>query len=462
MKTEKPKASDRLRDAPKRIALAVSLCAVGLTAVAQSVDEDASPSRLTVSAGGQVGTDAAILTSADLRVIRQTRTQQLTFNLSGSVIAYEDDGFEPVLSSPTARLSYSHDGGPVQLTTAFSYAKTSVDGVTSSAEAADGLSPSDFLDDDGERIDRSAQLGLEFGARSRFGTTINLSYSDVTFEDTTSTALFDSQTVTADIGFRLDVTDVFQLRPGYSFQEVDRDNLEQTLTTRQIAQIAATYQINPVTSVDATLALTRIETTENDALSGLRETQVKDGAGFQLGATLTRKTGDMRLQYGRNVETDNNVDSLTFSHTLELSRTQQLDYSIGVASYGDETAVIGSLGYAQALKNGQFSLGFDQSVTQTDTDETAVSTTLTGRYQTALTARGDLLAGIELSRLDTTDPAESDFDSVNLSVGYRHTLNRDWSVDTSLAHNVARQDGVETNSTTNLSLSLNRTFSLFR
>ena len=460
------KVGKRWRGLSKKVTSAILLSAVGLSAVAQSNDGQDNPSQLNVSFGAQLGDDTGITTAVDLAILRQTRTQTLAFDLSGRVTAFEADDYDLILTDPRARLSYSVEGSPISLNAALSYGQSRVDGVTSQAELADGLSESDFVDDTGTRVDVSGRVAAEFGARAPFGATVELGFSDTTYRDTTSTELVDRESRFATVSLRMDVTPVFQVGPTYSISRAEFADADETVQVRQTLGVKLTYQLNPVTTLDGVLNWSEIETTETVATTtgaGGRVTTAVEGAGIDIGATILQRNGQMRFGYQRSLLASGNFDRLSFSRQHALSPVQKISYGVGVVRYGEGgTGFTGNLDFEQDLRNGTLGFSFSQNVSETEQNEIAVARQVGARYSTALTTVGTLEASANWSSFERPEASGSDYSSVNLSVGYRHQLTRDWFAGVRVDHAVVNEDDRETNARTNLSLSINRTISLSR
>lgn len=450
----------RFEQIRKRGVLSIMLCSVGIGAIAQAQTADENPSRLRLSAGAEVSDTPFFFADADLLVARETRSQSLTFAANARIMTLSEDDSEYGIIDPSVRLDYAHETGPLNFNFGYTYALGDVDGQLVLDDPQGQITQDSFILSTGTVTQQTGTIGLEIGRRDPFGARLDLTYSDVSYDDVTDARLNDSTTQGADLSLRFDVTRVFQVNAGLRYSEDDQADALNTTQERTGASIGAVAQVNKVTRANAAISWTQIDTGTDDGAGG-RTTVSEDGYGFDLGVSIDQRNGQWQLAYNREVDVGGSDDRLTLQRSFELTKTQTLSYTVGAIKQGDDISPLGRVTFQQELRNGVIALDASQDGFVTDEGARAISRRISGSYSTELTPRSSLSFAASLASLDYNDPAIDDGRSTQASVTYRHELTRDWDVSASILHEVSVEGAMEENDTA-LSLSLNRDLTLFR
>ncbi len=445
--------------------VAALLSGVGFAALAQGQPDEPEGSRLTLTAGAEAArAGSGLYTGADLLILQQTRSQTFAFQLSGNVALVSDGDFARSIETPSASLRYRNDSGPLVFDASYAFQREAVDGLISPGELINGVSQTDFIDDDGFRTSHSASASVAIGTRDPFGANVQLSHQDISYTDTTDTDLIDRQISTAAVDLRFDVNPVLQFTPGVNYSVEDRDDIANTRVERENIRLGFISQVNKVTRVEGALSWSTVETSIDAPVGGGRAATEDESLGVDVAVTLDQRNGQTILSYNRALETTGTVDRLFYRRNMSLSAVQQLSFGAGFSRFGDSDDIgfIGSLTYAQELKNGRIRLVADQSTTVTEDDFNATTLNVSGTYSTDISARGSLSATAQYTDLRIEDPALADRTTASIALNYQHALTPEWDVGAGIRYVKTYRDDVETDNDTTLSVTLSRSISLFR
>ncbi len=434
------------------------LCSAGIGAVAQATDEN--PSVLRLSGGIETEDTTTLFTDADLNIRRATRSQQFQFSINTRLMEVTEDDSDFGIIDPRVDLSYAQQSGPLDFNVGYTYASADVDGQSVLLDGENGLDEDSFIVSTGTRVRQNGSVGIAFGERNPFGARVNLTYGDVSYEDTTDARLYDSTVRGADVSLRFDITRVFSVNAGLGQSTDDREDALNSIEKRRNASLGMTASINKAARLDASVNWNDIDTTTDDG-AGNRVTSTQDGLGFDLGVTIDQRSGQSRFAYSRTVDVGGSDDRLTYRRSMELTKTQSLNYTVGAIKQDSDISFLGSVNFQQELRNGLISLQAGQDGFVTDDGARAISRRVNGSYRTDLTPRSSLSVAASLASLNYDDPIEEDGSSVSASVTYQHDLTRDWSVSASVRH-TRTKEGADTDSDTGLTVRLNRDITLFR
>jgi len=208
-----------------------------------------------------------------------TRSQSLSFALDAALVQDFEDGLSMSVENPSAALSYAIENRQTVFTTDLSYRQSDASGLSEDSDELLGIL---FLDD-GAREDIRGSVGVEFGRDLPFGGTFDLAYQDVSYSDTTSPDLIDTETTSAGLSLRFDIDDRITATLGYDWSKGERDGNRDTLTENLTT--GAQLAISPTLDASISVGLTKILVT-----NGLIETE-SDGLsfGFDLCHFLTPK-----------------------------------------------------------------------------------------------------------------------------------------------------------------------------
>lgn len=452
---------DRLLGWGRKSAVALGLSAIGLNAVAQSSQsEEARASRLVLSAGAAVDDDGeTFFSTASVEINRETRTQALQFVASADV-DFGSDGSVTFPSDPRLSLSYSNTGSPLVFSVGVDYSETELDGLAASDPDDDTIVASDFVIDGGTRISRAANASVTYGTRGPFGATLAFGANDLRYIDATDPRLFDRTGSSANLDFRFDVSRVLQVTAGLGFAQTDNEDSEASLNETRSVSLGFVGQATKVITVDGGVSI--VETTEEiDDGAGGRLSASEEGWAFNLGATLEQRRGNSRFSFAREIESGGRIDRISYQRNLDVSRTQRLSFGFGGSQIdGGDATFEANINFAQSLKNGDVQLSARQTNSFTSTDDPVTTRQLTAQYSRDLSRVSRVSADVQFSSVDYRDGAFEDSESIQIGVGYTHTLTKDWDV-SARTYLTRATDADDENEDIGLSVQINRSFDLF-
>lgn len=443
-------------------ALAVGLSAIGLAAMAQTSNTDgAGASRLVLSAGATIDDAGETLTAGtNLEINRSTRTQRLSFSASAELDFDDGDG-EDFFIDPSVRLSYQHDAGPLLIGLSVGYSETDLDGTIAADAEDDTLVDVDFLQDDGRRVSRFADVDLTIGERAPFGAVLSYSIGDLTYRNVTDPRFFDRAESAIDLSTRFDISPVLQLNAGLGYAKTENEDQLNSIDTTQSARIGFVGQVSKVLTLDGTVSYVETNQTFDD-LFGNRSEVVSDGIAVRIGANLDHRNGSSIFALDRSIQPEGTIDRLTFRHETEVSKTQQLSFGLGASRLDDdETTFEGSLAYQQELKGGAIRIVAQRGSGFSSTDDPLVTQQLSATISRELTATSQISADVRFSSIEYLNNAFEDVTSTEIGVGYRHALTRDWALSGRAYHRIS-EDDIDSTQEQGLSISVERAFELFK
>lgn len=451
----------KLRRVGRYGTMALGLSAVGLTAVAQtSQPNEARSSRLVLSAGGTIDEDGErFFSSASAEINRETRTQSLQFTASTQLDFGLDDG-SPAMTDPRLSLTYRNTGSPLTYVVALNYSESDLDGEIAADPDDETIVASDFVLDTGTRISRSARASLSYGERAPFGVTLNLGINDLRYVDSLDPRLFDRVRTTADLDFRFDVSPVLTVTAGLGYEQTDTQDDDATLSEQNDLTLGFVAQVSKVLTVDGSVSYVETQDTIDDGFGG-RVSTTSDDWGYTIGATLDRPNGAMRLSYSRQIESEGEIDRISFNRSLDLTETQALSFSVGTSRLdGDAEDFEADISYTQRFKASQLQLRAQQVSSFSDTDDPVTTRQISGRYSQELSRVSTISADVSYASLDYLNDAFEDTDSLQFGVTYAHALTSSWDLSTRAYYSQTSDDDGEAESY-GLTVQINKTFDLF-
>ena len=378
--------------------------------------------------------ETSLRSDLELQLRSQTRTQDLSFVISGGVEKGLSDGFEFDLEDPRVALEYSVGSRNTELSFDASFRSSEVD----------DLSVLDFdlatlVDDPGDREDFSTGLALEFGREARFGTIVSLGYSETNFVNTTSSEVIDSTRFEGSVRLRFDLSRTATGFLTTSINDLDRAEGGLDVETRDLIG-SVDVLITP--GLTGAFDLGYREVTRDGTRTGTSE-------GVTFGASLTseRPNGTISAILDSALEETGRRSTFQVNRTLILPRGQ-LSAGIGVSvnSASDSTDPLYNLSYRQALARGGFQFNFSQSFSTTSAGEETLNTTFNISADQALNDISSVSAAILFSDSDRQASTLADTRRIRYEIDYSRQLTNRWSFVAGVAHTQRREAGGEDSS----------------
>lgn len=363
-----------------------------------------------------------------LELNSQTRSQSLSFLISGGIEKGLSDGVDVEIEDPRVALDYSVGSRNTILTFDASFRSTEVD----------DLSVLDFdlvtlIDDPGDREDFNTGITFEVGREAPFGATLALGYSDTNFVNTTSTSVIDSQRANGSLQLRFDLTPTATGFLTASIDDLDRDGGLDVETQDLIASVDVA--ITPSLTGAFDLGYREIER------SGT-ETDTSSGVTYGASLIAARNNGTISAILDSAIEETGRRTTFQVNRTLELPRG---DFSAGVGvshnSETDSTDPLYNLSYSQDLPRGGFRFDFSQNFSTTDTGLESLNTVANFSIDQALSDISTISAGINFSDSDRLSGGEADTRRIRYTIDYSRELTNNWSLVAGYAFTQRRESG---------------------
>ena len=422
----------RIRQRQSAVALAATLCVGGLGGAAQAQDGGVqltfglsesltsnSNQALDVKSAGST-TSATTLLSFGL--VSETATQRLSLDMSANLRLANTPATKGTVTrvgDPAVTLAYSVDGASAGLQTKAYYRKADVAFLRPLTDFVDPLGninlPTDLADltGTGTRAEYGANLTYDWGRDGPLGVSLSAGLAGLTYDNTTSPALFDNRRIT----------------------------------------LAATagYQINPATRATTTLRFARFAA--SDAFQTRSNT-----SGLDLGLTRTMDRGTASATLSADRSDAGTRLGFRLGRALDLPGGA-LSASLGATRAPDGlNGVTGSLNWQHALPSGQISAALTRGITQTATATDQLTTALSLGYTQALTPSSTLALNLSYA---VNDPGGAGASVTNrgLDATYSHALTADWNLDAGYSYR-SRDAGAGLANSSAVSLTLRRAFNL--
>jgi hypothetical protein len=451
----------RPRRTRRRLAALLLGCGLGVSglagALAQEAEEGGLFARIDLAAGiraetGQ-GSDDETTARAGLAfgIDSVTRSQIFRFR-AGADLEFDRDGAD--LARPEASLSYVLASRATELGLDLAYRESDLD--RTRADEID--SDDEILARGGRRTSASAALRLITGREAPFGTQTRLSWSQRDYADTTDPDLFASTTLEASTVLRFEIDPAVTLRLTASLsQREDEDSVSTEKTTTRLGA-GATVALDRAWTLELDAIATTITTERDSALFGLRTRTETDGLDAQLKATRALRNGTLSFRLGREVETTGSRTTLELARALEL-KEGTLSGTLGLVRFETGTLrPVATLSLSRALTpTSTLSASLTRSAAVSDDDEDILRTRLSLALDQEIDARSRWSASMGLAEVEVVD-GTGDQRRIDLGLGYRRQLTRDWDLSADLSHRLTWEDGAREDSITTLSLNVARSF----
>ncbi|MEM7508840.1 MAG: hypothetical protein AAF415_19095 [Pseudomonadota bacterium] len=401
--------------------------------------------------------DTSVFADLVLGLSNSNRVSDVDLRFDGR-FQLEDGEFE--LEDPGATLLYSRANRSTALDLSFSYREQDADGDLFIPDPLT-FSSVDLIEDDGSRETIRVGVGLQTGLDARFGTDTELSFLDRTFTGTSDPDLTDLQVFRGNTALRFDVSPALSLRVTGAYVNSDEEDIEETERETFRVGIGATARIDQVWSVSTDLRYARIDTDMLDIFTGAPISDTEEGVGFNVAVVRALLNGDIGLSLGREITETGDRDEIRLSRSLTMANGSELSGSIGLVDFEEgDVSVVGGLSFALPTRRGGLLLDFQQQARFDEDDGNVINTFLTGRYESSINAVSNWAVFGTLARVDSLDDlSDSDQTSVRAGISYDYAITRDWDLSAAFDHRIDFEGDSETDQTSVVSLTLQRSFS---
>ncbi len=254
----------------------------------------------------------------DYELLKETSLDQLSLGLGGT-LRFSDipqQSSETEFDAPFANFSYIRNGANSLLDTRLRYSEIDLafeDPFRRLEEDFDDLVNDELVLDDGTRKTATAGLEFETGLNDPIGAGLVFDYRDISYEDTTDPNLFDRRTSFGEVFGRFRFSPVLEGRLSYGQEDYRAPDDNDTARTSRFTDFTLTYDISPVTLLEATIGYTDINET-SDTLPDIDERGLTGD--IDLMRELPNGFVGVNLSSERSINGRRN--SLVFNRELEL------------------------------------------------------------------------------------------------------------------------------------------------
>lgn len=391
-----------------------------------------------------------------LGFLSETPVSQLRFDVGGTLRTALLPGTPASLAfdDPFAVFGYTLEGPNSRLDIDASYRRVNLSFLDPLSQILDEeeLEDTDLIVDDGTRITTNASLRYEGGLTDPFGYGVELGHQGIRYSGTADPGLFDSWTNSAAVFTRFTLSPVAEARVSANWAQYDADDA--VMTSRQTLGLTAglTYEISPITRIDASLGYNYITETTN-----LPSTTVTTGLNGSFGITREMPNGSAGLVLASTQTTNGRRSSLTANRAMELP-TGSLAASLGV-SYGPsgDFIPVGSLVYVYAMPRGEITASLRHSASLATGGGDVVTTAASLGYRTEINALSSLSFDADFASVSDLGAADKTT-LTSLRAAYSYELTPELDLSAGYEHRIRTETGMARRSSNEVFLVLDYKF----
>ncbi len=380
------------------------------------------------------GTYAALVNQIDLAFLTNTRLQSLALTFSGDINLADDPDEEDTqieFRDPTVGLSYSREAANARLALSGSVRSVDVDSLEPFFIDTDGdtiIDEAGFTEDDGTATVVNFGVTLETRLNAPISTTYTAAYSARSYSDTEDPQLYDREDFRVGATTSLRFSDVSLGRLNLGLRQYEYSEGRDLLGQSGSIEASLVRELSQTLTVEAAVgyALTR----EEEEIEG--ETFDETDQGLIFDAAFRREVinGEYFGEYGRDLVEDTFRNTLVFGRSFSLQNSD-LRASFGFTALdGGDPQPVFDVFYARETQDGQFTAGFQRTVTlNTDDDERVLSAAVVG-YSHQINTLSSFRVGLDYAFITNYDEGDDDDDEerATITASYNRALTRDWGL----------------------------------
>ncbi|MEM6388218.1 MAG: hypothetical protein AAF825_00100 [Pseudomonadota bacterium] len=394
-------------------------------------------------------------TSLGLNVTTETRTQRLSFGLSGNLRAKlsgtsADDDVE--LLTPRATLSYAMEARGAALTLNGGYQRSDID---DSTFLSDPLDPdSDIVTGEGDRARLTLSTELELGRDAPFGATFSYFRGETRYSGTVDPSLVDIETDEFGLDLRFDINEQLQMTLEFDSERTDAAGPGSNDRDEDRVRLGMRYDLRPDLQVTAGLSYTEIETDDNAGT--ITST---DGLGYDLGLTREVLNGTYGLSFSESETVNGKRRQFFINRDLSYARGE-LSLQAGLTKtdgLSTEPLISATASYEIDAVSG-LNLSLSQSSNVNDNNEESINTRLSLGYNRDLSDLSTFSADFSLVDRNAQTGAGADTTSTRINLQYNYELGDGLNLTSGYRYTKTEETGQPDEKNTVLFLGLEKTF----
>ncbi|MEP4992007.1 MAG: hypothetical protein ABJV68_30570 [Paracoccaceae bacterium] len=405
------------------------------------------------------GSSAFSETRMSFDLSRITSTDQLDFVFGGAFrVGNVPTNVPTDFVNPFVGIDYSRIGGNALFSFGVDFQETDVAFNRSLSSYTDQngrlVLPPDFgnFGTSGTRQVYGFNTSFQTGINDPFGIIFDADYIATSYQNSTSSD-FEDFGLGASAVFRPNqITDLFIDYDYRRFIDDGPGNLDSVTNSISLRGVRSVSQ---TTDVTASYGISDVETED----FGITTSQSNPIASIGMTRQMANGTADVLLDITNS--RDGRRATLVYGRSLTLP-VDTISYSLGVTDgEGFGANVIGGLNWQRVLPTGRVFANINRDITTNNRDEERLATTVSLGYQHDFTTVSSVLLNVRYGESDF-DNTTSDTTRSEVNATYRHTLTKDWNLDTGISYRIRNEQFIDSEDSTSLFLSLNRNFDWLR
>lgn len=382
-----------------------------------------------------------------------SKTDQLDFAVSGDIRAQDLPvvGNEVTGDNPLAILRYDRAVDD----SAFGFGIRANQADVAFFDPLSDVDPSGRFDNTtGDGTRQSLRANADFALNqngpvslSGFGT-----LSDISFTDTTDPSLDGRRlgAVGADIGFRM--SPILTLTTGAYYGRQRYDNDEDTDRKTTTADVGMRGNINPTTTVVATIGYSEVVTDRNSG------SDTQTGIVGDVAFVALDKRGETRASFGSIVDENGERYTVSVGKLVNWDNAI-LDANIGLSTNSStDLRFVGNIDYTLTGRRDRLTLGFQQTAGTNEDDENVLYSLARVAYVHDVTPISSIALRLNAGLTRYDDSTIDDSQRLNATANYNRRLTRDWSMNTGYRYRQAQYEGGPTRTSNAVYLGVQRDF----
>ncbi|MHC0055458.1 hypothetical protein [Actibacterium sp. D379-3] len=373
-------------------------------------------------------------------LLSETQAARLAFDLSG-VLRYADlpgQGGSSGFEDPAARLLYRRESATSRIEFSGNWRRSDLDFIDPLRdpvliEDPDAPGEVSLATETGTRTASSYGVTWETGLGGPLGLTVSVRHRELDYKDTTDPDYYDNETDRLSAALRLRLSPVTEGIFTLQAEEYSAQNTEQTDRSSRHLRFDLTHELDKTTQVTAAVGYSRIEADE--FLSGLRDSEVDEGAILGLGVRRDLPGGRVSVTYDRGVTTTGARDTLRLGREIALPRGA-LSFDAGASRGGaGDTELVARAALTREMPRGMLEMSLGRDVRTNDDEEDVLSTKLALGWTHALNTGTSLSLDMDFARSEDGGAGGAETtDRTSLRLAWNRDLTREVTLSAGYEH----------------------------
>jgi hypothetical protein len=366
-----------------------------------------------------------------------TAVDSLSLIVSGDIRITDgpdDPGTEFGVDSSSLRLSYNRDTGNSALTFRTNYRLSDVDTTLPFSDFIDPNTGNIVLPDDldslngtGTRRSLGFNGSLELFKYAPVGLILDASHNTTTYSDTSDPDLTRNERLSLGATVRLTLSPVLEGNLNVRHSSFEDEDVDMTESNTDNVSFGLIYDASQSAQYHGNIGYAVSDKDEGVGIARMRTHE--EGVTGSFGADFLLPNGSISPEITSDVTTNARRNTLNVARVYELPNAL-LSGSLGLThGEANETNIIGSLRFTQAVPNGDINVLFNRYVSEDSDDDERLYSALSIGYSHEINNFSSLDLRTSFTTSNTT--AKTDLNTrIRASATYRYDVTQDWSLST--------------------------------